>query len=92
MRLRIFVIAVAVTFISSVGFAADPKAPTKPTPPTKATVEKPAAKPEEKKAESKTELVDINTATKDQLKALEGIGDAYSKRLLMADPTQRKTS
>ena len=53
----------------------------------------PAAKPaqtiSEKIAASK-DLLDINTATPEQLKALPGIGDAYTQRIIAGRPFTAK--
>ena len=44
------------------------------------------------KAQSKaTDLVDINSATKDQLTALPGIGDKYSQKIIDGRPYAKKT-
>ena len=49
----------------------------------------PAAKPD-KPAATKTEPLDINSASEDQLKALPSIGDAYAKKIVEGRPYKRK--
>ena len=72
---RILMIAVALIFASTMGFAADPKAPVKA--PAKAAVAQPS-------------LVDLNTATKAELAALPGIGDAYADKIIKGRPYKGK--
>jgi competence protein ComEA len=50
--------------------------------------EKPAA---DAKAAPAAELLDINSATEDQLKELPGIGEAYSKKIVAGRPYANKT-
>ena len=73
---RILMIAVALIFASTLGFAADPKAPVKAAP-AKAAVAQPA-------------LIDLNSATKAELDALPGIGDAYADKIIKDRPYKGK--
>jgi competence protein ComEA len=74
--LKVVVIVFTLMFVTSMSFAADTKG-------------KPAPAAQVKSAAS-GELIDINTATKAELSALPGIGDAYSQKIIDGRPYAKK--
>lgn len=83
---RITGVFCALIMASSLSFAAQT-----PEPKPKPTKESTAAKKETATATStKHELVDLNSATKEQLMTVQGIGDAYADKIIAGRPYKSK--
>jgi competence protein ComEA len=72
---RILIVLVALSLISGTAFAQTTTKKSSSTTPTA----------------SSADLLDINTATKEQLDALPGIGAAYSQKIIDGRPYTKKT-
>ena len=87
-------IAAMVVFAAMPALSAQSKAPAKAADqkaaPAKADA-KADTKAAEKKDSPKVDLIDINSATKEQLMTLAGIGDAYADKIIKGRPYKAKT-
>lgn len=85
-NLSMVAVALGLALGSPAGATAKPQAPVSEL---RANPVLDAKKSEPKKTDA--ELVDINSATEDELKALPGIGDAYAKKIVDGRPYANKT-
>ena len=76
---RLFLVALILASFVAVGAAQ-----------TKGQGTKPPAAPKTTQAAPKTELLDLNTATKEQLEGLPGVGTAYSQKIIDGRPYKAK--
>jgi competence protein ComEA len=90
-RIEKFVISLVLIFtVSTIGFAQSAtQSKTPATSKTPAASKAPAAQAKAA-ATKKAELIDINSATKEQLMTIPGIGDAISKRIIADRPYRAK--
>lgn len=77
-------IAVALLLSASLSFAAENKPETAGA--TKAKASAKDVKPKEKAAAAKIKLVDVNSATKEELKKLPGISEAEADKIIAGRP------
>ena len=75
-------LALLTALILAVGVAAAPQA--------YAQAKKDAPAKAATKADAKKELLDINSASADELKTLPGVGDAYAKKIIENRPYAKK--
>lgn len=83
-------IAVSLLLSAGLGFAADVKAPAKSTG-ADAKASAVAGKGADAKPAAKAAIVDINSATEAELKAIPGVGDAFAAKIIAGRPYANKT-
>ena len=88
---QIAVLCFALSLVNSLGVAQTNEPGSKPEIASASFANMQAAGDAMKAQPSASNKLDINTATKDQLKVLPGIGDAYSQKIIDGRPYKMKT-
>ncbi len=86
-----FAFLLALTLPGSMAFAQEKSKSKSKADTTEVSKEKTTTTKTSTTTSSKGELIDINTATEDQLKELPGIGDAYAKAIVDHRPYKAKS-